>query len=63
MKKYEFVSVKYNSKHVVMAVVAEHRTIITEYAEKGFSYVGMIPTEVSANGCPRVMDLIFVKEQ
>lgn len=62
MRKYEFVSVKYNSKNAVYATVSEHRTIIAEYAEKGFLFVGTIPTEVNVNGCPRIIDLIFVKD-
>lgn len=62
MKKYEYVNINYRMKDMVMASVSEHRKIIAEYAEKGYGYVGMIPTEISANGCIRKMDLIFEKE-
>ena len=50
-------------KEMVMASVSEHREIIDRYANQGYTYVGMIPTEISANGCIRKMDLIFVKDE
>lgn len=63
MKKYEYVNADYKAKDAVLAVIEEHREIIDNYAEKGYRYVGMIPTETSANGCPRKIDLIFEKEE
>ena len=63
MKKYEYVNVEYKMKDMVMASVSEHREIIDRYANQGYTYVGMIPTEISANGCKRKMDLIFVKDE
>ena len=62
MKKYEYVNVEYKMKDMVMASVSEHREIIDRYANQGYTYVGMIPTEISANGCIRIMDLIFEKD-
>lgn len=63
MKKYEFVNVAYEAKAAVMAVTTAHQEIIREYAGKGYRYAGMIPTEMSANGCIRKMDLIFEMEE
>ncbi len=62
MKKYEYVNVDFKMKDVVMASMYEHREIIEEYTRQGYDYVGMIPTEMSANGCLRKIDLIFSKE-
>lgn len=63
MKKYEYVNIEYKMKDLVMASVSEHREIIDRYANQGYTYVGMIPTEISANGCIRKMDLIFGKDE
>lgn len=63
MKRYEYVSVSYKMKDVVMATVSEHREIIEKYAGQGYRYAGMVPTEISANGCVRKMDLIFEKDE
>lgn len=59
MKKYEYVSLSYSSSNMVMAAMHQHREIIDQYAQKGYIYIGMIPTEISANGCIRKIDLIF----
>lgn len=59
MKKYEYVSLSYSSSNMVMASMNQHREIIDQYAQKGYTYIGMIPTEISANGCIRKIDLIF----
>lgn len=63
MKKYEYVNVEYKMKDMVMASISEHREIIEKYAKLGYRYTGMIPTEISANGCFRKIDLIFEKEE
>lgn len=62
MKQYKYVNVEYKTKDIMMASVSEHREIIDRYALHGYRFVGMIPTEVSATGCPRKMDLIFEAE-
>lgn len=59
MYKYTYVTVVYKNQDVVMAAIEEHRKIIDEYAKEGYRYVGMIPTEMSAHGCYRKIDLIF----
>lgn len=61
MKIYEFVNVKINK--IVGAKSEEHRKIITEYASKGWRYVGYIPTELSDAGKIKTMDLVFEKER
>lgn len=62
MKQYEYVNVDYKVKDMVIASVSEHRKIIDRYAFQGYRFIGMIPTEVSATGCPRKMDLVFETE-
>lgn len=62
MKKYEYVTVSYKAKDMVISAVSEHREVIDQYAAQGYRYVGMIPTETGAGGCPRKIDLIFEKE-
>lgn len=62
MKQYKYVNVDYQMKDLVMACVSEHREIIDQHALEGYRLVGMIPTEISATGCPRKMDLIFETE-
>ena len=41
----------------------EHRDIIDEYAEKGYRYVGFIPTDMTDHGKIITMDLIFEIEK
>jgi len=57
MKKYEFVDVK--MKGIMIGKIEEHRKIINEYAEKGYRYVGYIPTKCGSYGEIGHMDLIF----
>lgn len=63
MKKYTYVNISYQMKDVIMASMDEHIAIIDKYAAEGYTYVGMIPTELSAKGCYRKIDLIFEKEE
>lgn len=37
----------------------QHCKIIDEYAEKGYRYIGFIPTDISDYGKIKAMDLIF----
>lgn len=57
MKRYEYVSIHigrfFGSKS------EEHRQIIDEYAKKGYSYIGCIPTGMTDYGKIRDMDLVF----
>ena len=57
MKKYEYVNIKIAK--FVGAKSEGHREIIDEYAQKGYRYVGYLPTEISDYGKIKKMDLIF----
>lgn len=59
MKKYVYKTITYEMKDVVMAAMSEHREIIDKYAGEGYRFAGAVPTEQSANGCIRKIDLIF----
>lgn len=61
MKKYEYVTLKLRNNPAGSAYSEEHRKIIDEYAEKGYSYVGYIPVWQGASGKILSMDLIFEK--
>ena len=60
MKRYEYVRIDIN--RFIGAKSEEHREIIDSYAEKGYRYVGYIPTNISDYGKIREMDLVFEKE-
>lgn len=57
MKKYEYVSLHVG--RFIGAKSKEHRQIIEEYAQKGYRYVGYIPTNMSDYGKIKDMDLVF----
>ena len=61
MKKYAYVSIHIGK--LIGAKSEEHRYIIDEYAEKGYRYVGYIPTVMSDYGKIKDMDLIFEKDE
>lgn len=63
MKKYEFVTVKVKNNPVMNADLSEHRKVIEEYAPKGYSYKGYIPTVQGPSGKIIEMDLIFEIEE
>ncbi len=48
MKRYEYVNIHIGK--LCGAKSEEHRDIINEYAEKGYRYVGYIPTNISDYG-------------
>ncbi|MBQ8640605.1 MAG: DUF4177 domain-containing protein [Clostridia bacterium] len=58
MKKYEYVSLSIDG-WIFGSNCEEHRQIIDAYAEKGYRYVGYIPTHVNTNGRMTDIDLIF----
>ncbi len=58
MKRYEYVNIEQDVP-VLYTSFKSHRKIIDEYALKGFSYVGYIPTDINAHGKIKSMDLIF----
>lgn len=62
MKKYEFVNVVFNNNYVANATMGEHRKIIADYAEKGYKYVGFVPTKQGPSGKIVEADLIFETE-
>ena len=57
VKKYEYVSLHIGK--LSGAELSEHRQIIDEYASKGYSYIGYIPTNISDYGKLKDIDLIF----
>ncbi|MBE7705580.1 MAG: DUF4177 domain-containing protein [Cyanobacteria bacterium SIG29] len=63
MKKYEYVSINIGKKAMPKiyfgAKSKEHRKIIDQYAEKGYKYVGFIPTNITDGGLIVDIDLIF----
>ncbi|MCI9977027.1 DUF4177 domain-containing protein [Clostridioides difficile] len=63
MKKYEYVTLSYESQFLVTGVMKEHRTIIEEYAKKGYRYIGFIPIEINSHGFTRKIDLVFEIEE
>lgn len=63
MKKYEYVEVKLQNNPVTNAVLAEHRKVIGEWAQKGYRYAGYIPVKQGASGKTVVIDLIFETEE
>ena len=62
MKKYEFVSVKAKNNVVKDAEFSGYKDIISEYAEKGYGYVGFIPSLIGPSGKIVIMDLVFETE-
>ncbi|WP_124065725.1 DUF4177 domain-containing protein [Clostridium sp. E02] len=57
MKKYEYVNVHIGK--FIGAKSEEHRKIINEYADKGYRFVGYIPTNITDYGKIKDIDLIF----
>ena len=62
MKIYEYVIVKLKNNVVKDAITIEHRNIINDFAAKGYSYVGFVPTRLGPSGKIVEMDLIFETE-
>lgn len=61
MKKYEYISIHIGK--LFGAKTKEHKQIIAEYAQKGYRYVGYIPTVISDFGKIKDMDLVFEKNE
>ncbi len=59
MKKYEFVQIKLQNNYVANAVMSEHRQIIEEWTDKGYRYVGFIPTKQGPSGKIMEAESIF----
>ncbi len=62
MKKYEYVNIKLQNNYVANAVLAEHRKIINEMAQKGYEYAGFVPSKQGPSGNIVEIDLIFQTE-
>ena len=58
MVKYEYVNVKSDGS-LLGSFFKEHRTIIDEYAAKGFTFKGFFPVKIAGNGRIYEIDLIF----
>lgn len=56
MYRYEYVEAK--TEGLVFSSV-NHRELIDEYAERGFSFITAIPTSFSGYGMSKTFDLVF----
>ncbi len=63
MKKYEFVNIKLQNNPATNATLTAHREVIAEWAAKGYSYEGFVPTKQGASGKTVEVDLIFSIEE
>ena len=62
VKKYEYVHLDVHLDITLFfggAAMEGHRTIIDEYARRGYRYVGFIPTRIDAHGRLEGLDLVF----
>ena len=59
--KYEYVNVK--NANFFSAKSFEHRTIIDEYAKKGYRFICFIPTTIESYGRITSFDLVFEKDE
>ena len=62
MREYEYVSIRYEAKDILMVGSTEHREVIDDYAARGYRYIDSIITEVDNNARIRKIDLIFEKD-
>lgn len=61
MKEYEFVPLTMRRK-LLSGMTEGHREIIREWAGKGWSYGGFLPTEQLGDGFISEVELIFYRE-
>lgn len=59
MYEYEYVTLYVGGGFWIGNAECEHRTVIDEYARKGWRYVGYIPTRFTGEGGTKELDLIF----
>jgi len=62
MYRYEYVTVGVKSGFTKVTL-SEHRAIIDDHAQRGFRYVGLIPTKETGYGMLAEVDLIFEKNE
>lgn len=56
-----FVRIDYKNNPATTAGTEEHRKVIEEQAEEGFSYAGYFPVKMGPSGKILTVDLIFQK--
>lgn len=61
VKQYEYVHIRIGK--FIGAKLESHREIIDEYASRGFTYAGYIPTNITDYGKFKEIDLIFEKDR
>ena len=61
MYQYEYVTLSLEKKGLTKTALTEHRAIIDDYAQKGYRYVGYIPTKEIGYGVLAEVDLVFEK--
>ncbi len=63
--KYEYVTVKTVGKGFFSNKTSEHRSVIDQYAARGYRYVGWFPVKSSnvMEGVIEEVDLIFEKDE
>jgi hypothetical protein len=54
-----FYTANYHDESRIRTANSDPLDIIDEYADKGYSYVGCIPTHINNSGLVSEMDLIF----
>lgn len=62
MKEYAFEKMNYKMDFVVKRPEKDYRSVILDYAKRGYRYVGYIPCEVLNSGAISTIDLIFEKD-
>jgi len=60
VKQYEYVTVHMN--RFIGSKSEEHRSIIDQYAQKGYRYVGFIPVTMNDYGKYKDIDLVFERD-
>ena len=60
MKEYAFESLRLTGTMNVK--LSNYQAIFREYAQKGYQYVGYLPTEMTGHGQILSIDLIFEKD-
>ena len=64
MKEYEFVEVYVQGGVLKPLNFTDYRRVVRNYAEKGYRFVGYVPTQVTTSpyGSIQKMDLVFEKD-
>lgn len=62
MKEYQYVPLAVGGGFFIDNSDYQHRTIINDYAQQGWRYVGFVPSRFTGNGSIKEIDLIFEKD-